>query len=115
MEPDQFGKMIEALTELGETIAKSAQAQYTITGAADWPILVALCGIISLFLVVLMGMVGSMKSDIIATIKENRQEWREELEKAEGQLWDETRAIRGDMKYCKEKCIGSIGGGGSSG
>ena len=104
MEPSQFDKLIIALTELGKTITDASQVQYTITGAADWPILVAFGGILAIFLAVLMGMVSSMRTDIINTIKDNRKEWREELAKAENQLWDETKAIRDDLKYCKEKC-----------
>lgn len=112
MEPGQFDKLITALTSLGENIANSSQVQYTITGADDWDIIVILvgffCGVITLLFTILIKMVSSMKTDVINTIKENRTEWREELAKAENLLWDEARSIRGELKYCKEKCCDGV-------
>ena len=65
MTPDQFTQLLAVLTKLSER-------SYTLTGAADWPILATMAGL-------LIAVIGWMWVDLKATIREGRQEWKTEL------------------------------------
>lgn len=67
MTPDQFAQLMTLLEKI-------VSRQYTITGAADWPILVAIGA-------VLISMGAFMWVDLKNTIKDNRGESRDELKK----------------------------------
>ncbi len=95
MTPEQIQMLIDAINKL---VAASTR-QYTITGAADWPLVTVLGGAI-------VGLVVFMWIDLRSTIKEGRNEWKSELDKEVGLLWSETRKIRQEQKECKEKCLG---------
>lgn len=89
MTPEQFAQLMALLEKL-------ADRQYTITGAADWEILIIVMG-------VLASLVGFMWMDLRTTIKDNRGEWREELdrhkhesEKAVEQVWTAIKDCQGD-------------------
>lgn len=95
--------------------AKLTPPTYTITGAADWPILLALGGVVSFLLVVLIAVVGFMWKGLESSLKEWRKEMRGEMKEQINLLWVETRKITADfqkadagihqeMKECKEKC-----------
>ena len=79
MTPEQF-------TQLLALIDKIANHQFTIAGAADWPILATLG---SGFFIVL----AFMWRDLKATIKEGKSEWKGETEK----LWQA-------MSDCQHDC-----------
>lgn len=89
--------LVEAINNLGAAIEKGVAESYTITGAADWPIIVVLGGVV-------IALIGFMWVDLKATMKDNRNEWKVDLSKETGLLWSESRAIRKEMKECKEKC-----------
>lgn len=65
MTPEQFQKLLELIERL---ISK----QYTITGAADWPIIVVLGG-------GLVALIVYMWIDLRSVVKDNRADWRSEL------------------------------------
>ena len=84
MTPEQFTQLLSLLKEL-------ASKTYTITGAADWPILAIVGG-------GLVSVIAFMWVDLRSVIKDNRSEWRQELEKqksdndkAHDLLWDAHR------------------------
>jgi hypothetical protein len=70
MTAEQFAKLLEVLSKLAE------KQHYTITGAADWPILVVVGGGC---LAMLMAAIGCMWADLRSWIKEGREEWRGEI------------------------------------
>lgn len=89
---EQFALLLKLL----EKIADRQQPQYTITGAQDWPILVLLGGII-------VGMVAFMWTDLRATIKDGKKEWKNDLVRHEDEntrqfdyVWDAIRDCQGD-------------------
>ena len=71
MTPEQF----EQIRKLLETVAlnMSHTGKYTITGAADWPILLVIGGLLTTA-------IGLMWADLRANIKEGKSEWRAALE-----------------------------------
>ena len=89
MTPDQVAQLLAMLE-------KMASRSYTITGAADWQILVVIGA-------VLMAAIGLMWNDLKVTIKDNRSDWKEELRchKDEGAkdidtLWEAIRSCQSD-------------------
>ena len=72
MNPDQVQQLLASLAKIAEGL--STQQQYTITGAVDYPILVAIGSI-------LVALAAFMWVDLRNTIKDNRGELREELTK----------------------------------
>jgi len=90
MTPEQFARLLDLLEQMGER-------QYTITGAADWPILVTIGGI-------LIAAIGFMWIDLKSTIKENRGEWRDELEKHRVENEKGHDLIWQSIKDCKDDC-----------
>ncbi len=96
MTPEQFNALINVLGKLQSELA--AQGKYTITGAADWPLLTVVGGAV-------VALVVFMWLDLKAAIKEGRNEWKAELAKEVNLLWSETRKIREEHKECYEKCV----------
>ena len=94
MAPESARQIADALNGIA---SKLSQPTYTLTGAADWPILYIVGGIVIV-------MIGIMWADLRGTIKDNRTEWKADLDKETNILWKETREIRQNMKECKEKC-----------
>jgi hypothetical protein len=89
MSPDQFVQLLTVINRL-------TGQQYTITGAADWPILAAIGGILLLA-------IAAMWADLKATIKEYRTEWRSELSAVKSEndkdhdiIWDAIRDCQND-------------------
>lgn len=86
----------DQIVELLTLLEKIATRPYTITGAADWQILVVISGVLAC-------VIGLMWTDLKATIKENKSDWKEELRthKEEGDkninnLWDAMRKCQSD-------------------
>ena len=94
MTPEQINALIDAVRSLQGGLS----AKYTITGAADWPLVTVLGGAI-------VALVIFMWLALKATIKDGRHEWKAELEKEVGMLWREARQIREEHKKCYEKCF----------
>ena len=97
MTTEQFTSLIGILKQL-------ADQQYTITGAADWPILLMMCGVLGTLMLTIGGMVAYMWKDIKATIKENRSEWRVELDKEEIERKRQDDMIWSHIRECQEDC-----------
>ena len=112
---DEIQQLVSALKTLAESMNHLGADKYTITGAADWPILMVMGG-------ALVAIIGFMWVDLRATIKDHRGEWESHLNRhcqddkeALNLLWAETRDIRGEiekqtskieqaMKECQGKC-----------
>lgn len=84
MTPDQFHQLLAALVKL-------AERPYTLTSAADWPILATMAGL-------LIAVIGWMWIDLKNTIKEGRRESKDELgdfklehEKEHSRIWQAHR------------------------
>lgn len=65
MTPDQISKALVLLEKI-------ADRPYTITGAADWPILLAMCGVVAFMLLLNIGVVRMMWADIKASMREDK-------------------------------------------
>ena len=92
---DQLPQLVDALNHLAESLTASSVAKYTLTGAQDWPILLVVGAL-------LVAMISFMWVDLKATFKDHKSDNAKEIDT----LWSETRAIRLEMKECKEKCCG---------
>jgi hypothetical protein len=79
MTPDQIHQLLQLL-------GKIAERQFTITGAADWPILAWMC----------MGF-GAMLGLMWIDLRSDRNERKEENEKEHDKLWHA-------LRDCKEDC-----------
>jgi len=90
MTAEQFGQLMKL-------IDKIASNQFTITGAADWPILVVIGGI-------LLTMLMTMWIDLKGSIKEHRGEWRESLKEHQAEDEKEIQLLWDAMKDCKREC-----------
>lgn len=103
MSPEQIERIVHAL----ERLASRGQT-YTITGAADWPILAAIGGI-------LIMIIAFMWRDLRGTIRDNRLDWKESMamirsewqdalreHKAEGKK--ENDILWGAMRDCQSDC-----------
>ena len=75
MTAEQFAKLLELMS----------QSRHTITGASDWPMLVAM---VSLFGVMLLGLIGLMWADLRGKFCENTEEHLR-LWKAQGDCQDD--------------------------
>jgi hypothetical protein len=90
MTPEQFKQLLDLLE-------KMANRTYTLTGAADYPILVVCCS-------VFIGFVAFIWMDLKNTIKENKGEWREELDKHRDENDKGHDLLWSAMKDCKADC-----------
>jgi len=90
MTQEQFAQLLKLLEKL-------ADKSYTITGASDWPALVAVGGLLLLA-------VAAMWADLRSALKDSRCDWQRDLvahkadnDKAIDNLWTAQRD-------CKEDC-----------
>lgn len=101
----------EQFEQLILLLAKIANFQYTLTDAADWPLLVALAGVIALCLGSIIGLLVYIHKDLKLTIKEKAGEWKEGLDKEEKErkeavqlCWDGWREEKDNLWTEMEKC-----------
>lgn len=90
MSPDQFNQLLAALSKL-------ADRPYTLTGAADWPIL-------AFMLVIFIGVIGWMWRDLKATIKDGRQENKADLSEYKQTHSEEHKNLWQALKDCQGDC-----------
>lgn len=79
MTPDQFKELLQVLERI-------ASKQYTITGAADWPILLVLGGL-------LVSVLGFMWHDLRGQLKDHKDDNEKDIDL----LWEEHRR-------CQKEC-----------
>ena len=101
---DQLPQLIKALTKLAEGLEHSSLTKYTITGAADWPILLVVGGLV-------VGMISFMWVDLKSTFTEHKKDNKGELDlvwaelrKQEAKMETNKEFVLREMKECKEKC-----------
>lgn len=90
MTPDQFSQLMDLLEQM-------VNKQYTLTGAADWELLVLLGGMLT-------AAIAAMWIDLKGTIKDNRGELREELLKHVVNDERDHERIWSAMKDCQSDC-----------
>lgn len=106
----ELSPLIEALTRVANSLEHGTS--YTLTGAADWSILVTSFSLFSGIIIAMFGIIMWFGKESVTTItrsiKDHRDEWEKHLDRhtAEGKeainlLWDETRNIRKDCKDCR--------------
>ena len=102
MNPEQVEKLLSTL----EAIAKGITMpnQYTITGAADWQILVTLGGALG---TILLAAIAFMWVDLRSVGKDNLGEWREALTAYKTEHKEEHDHIREAMREGQEDCCPS--------
>lgn len=103
MTPDQINQLLMSLDKISENMGSMVGQQYTLTGAADWPILVALGGLIT-------ALVAFMWVDLRSTIREHRSEQKNAMEKEINIVWGEMRRMQRECDDCKKEVFGGIGG-----
>lgn len=84
MNAEQVNQLLNLLAKIAENISKPQP--YTITGAADWPLLLVLG-------FVLVGLIGWMWKDLKDAMRENKAE----RTKAIDDIWNE-------MERCQHEC-----------
>lgn len=99
MNPQQIEELLKLLGRIADGLSK--QQMYTLTGAADWPILLVVGG-------VMLGMIGFMWRDLGNKIESHRKDWKEALaahialdDKDHQLLWKAHRECQEDC--CKDK------------
>jgi hypothetical protein len=88
--PEQFTQLIALLSKL-------ADKPFALTNASDWPILVVVGGL-------LISAIGVMWLDLRSTIKDGREEWREELKEVRADFRADDNNIWKAMRNCQEDC-----------
>lgn len=79
MTPDQFRELLQVLERI-------ASKQYTITGAADWPILLVLGGL-------LVSVLGFMWHDLRGQLRDHKDDNEKDIDL----IWEQQRR-------CQDKC-----------
>jgi hypothetical protein len=87
----------EHIQQLLLLLSKIADKPYTITGAADWPILAVVGGI-------LLAVIGAMWADLRAAMKEGREEWRQQLNEVEAKNDRAHDLVWEAMRDCQSDC-----------
>ena len=82
MDQEQVQQVIAALKEISIGTTKS----YTLTGAADWPLLVIVGGTV-------VALICFMWADLRASIRDGRTEWKTEIDR----VWQA-------MRECQDDC-----------
>lgn len=90
MTPEQIAKLLELM-------ARIADRQYTITGASDWPILLAVGGL-------LCGLLGLMWSDLRGSLRDSRQEWKEAVAELKREEKIEHDILWAALRDCQDDC-----------
>lgn len=67
---------------------------FTLTEARDWPLLLTVGGL-------LVAVIGGMWIDLKSTIKDNRQELRQEINSLEQDFKDENRKVWTAIEDCR--------------
>ena len=101
MTPEQTAKLIELLSKIADAL--STPKPYTITGAADWPVLLVVGAILAIMFGLIGGLIRLMWSDLKLSMRDNRSEWKEadasaqlREEKEHDLLWSALRDCQGD-------------------
>lgn len=81
MDAEQINRLLDLLEQIAEK-----STTYTLTGAADWPLLVFLCGI-------LFALIGTMWWSILAAVKTNKEDTTRDIDN----IWK-------GMRDCKNDC-----------
>lgn len=81
MTPEQIQQLIVALKEIA-----TGPKSYTLTGAADWPLLVIVGGAV-------VALICFMWADLRSSIKDGRTEWKTEVDR----VWQA-------MRECQDDC-----------
>ena len=102
MNPEQVEKLLSTLDAIAKGIAMPNQ--YTITGAADWQILVTLGGALG---TILLAAIAFMWVDLRSVVKDNRGEWKEALDKHKIEADREAGMLWNAMRDCKADCCPS--------
>ena len=87
----------QALLDALNNIATKMSHSYTITGAADWPILMVAGGLI-------VAMVAFMWRDLRSLLKENKVEWQKALADHKIDNEKEINNLWSAMRDCKDDC-----------
>ena len=90
MTPEQFQQLLVVLQKI-------AERQYTITGAADWPILAAVGG-------ALCAVLAFMWLDLRSSMKEHRYEWQRTIEKHEDENGKAVDLLWQAHRDCQTEC-----------
>lgn len=90
MNPEQISQLLNLLERI-------AARNYTLTGAADWPILVAVGGL-------LIGIIGMMWADLRTSIKESRREWQEAMKEHRVENEKNSNILWEALRHCQDDC-----------
>jgi len=91
MTPEQIQQIIAALRDI------ATMKPYTITGAADWPLLLVVGGI-------LVAVLGAMWVDLRSTMREGRCEWQKAVNEHGDELDKQVSILWQSMRDCQADC-----------
>jgi hypothetical protein len=90
--------------QLLEALRHIPSMQYTLTGAADWPILAAMCGVLAFIGVIFVALVGFMWKDLRSLISQNRSDGKDDLLQHATSNTNEFRSLWSALKDCQGDC-----------
>ena len=90
MNPEQFTQLLNLLERL-------AGKQWTIAGAADWPVLATVGG-------ALVAVIAFMWMDLRSVIKDHRSEWKEALDKHSQENEKDLGLVWNAYRDCQHEC-----------
>jgi len=103
--------MLVLLEKIAEGLSK--RQPYTLTGAADWAMVMVLGGVVAILFGWLLSLIIWHVKDLKSYMKESDTGMRILLDKEEIErkhqddlIWEETRFMKQDVKECKAKCQG---------
>lgn len=100
MATDQIEPLITSIAELTKALHPLAKPPvYTLTGASDWPLLMAMGGI-------LLAVLGFMWVDLRNTFKDHVGKNEKDLQELWNQFRTHEKYVEQEFKECKEKCCG---------
>ena len=81
LDPAQFKEAITILKEI-------AHPQYTLTGAQDWGMLLAMFSVIAFLLVIVIAMIGFLWNHMQNSVDKNFEAVWAEIRRCQGFCWD---------------------------
>lgn len=99
MTAEQVNHLLVMLGKIAEKL--SMQPPYTISGAADWPILAFVGGGLASVIVTL---IAFMWLDLRSVVKEHRGLWRDELDRHDHNNKEQIDHLWAEIRRCQEDC-----------
>lgn len=102
MTPEQTAKLLELLSKIADAL--SVPKVYTLTGAADWPLLIVVSGIIALMIAMIGGLIKYMWVDLRIGLRDNKVEWKAVITELKQEEKEEHDLLWSAIRDCQSDC-----------